>query len=165
PGLGVEALQQLQPGAQPGGLTGTLVGAGLPLLQPGAGVGEPAPRLAVLGEQGAGVGEAVEELALPCRGAQPQLVGLSVDGDEVGGEVGEEGLGHAAAPGEGPGAALRGQGAGEDEGVVVERAAGVLDPGGDVVGDDEGALDDGAVGPGADHAGVPAAAEEQVQSG
>src|SRR5690606_8081983 len=54
PGLGVEALQQLQPGAQPGGLTGTLVGAGLPLLQPGAGVGEPAPRLAVLGEQGAG---------------------------------------------------------------------------------------------------------------
>src|SRR5690606_35396594 len=63
-GLRVEGLEELEAGAQPRRLARALVAARLPLLEPGADVGEPLPRRAVLREERPGAGEGVEQLAL-----------------------------------------------------------------------------------------------------
>ncbi len=67
-------------------------------------------------------GEAIEQVALPSRVADQQLVGLAVDGDEPLGDLRECRGRHAASAGEGPAAPLGGHRPAEQQDEVVARA-------------------------------------------
>ena len=76
-------------------------------------------------------GVAVEQVALAGRGLEPDLVGLAVHGDQLGGELGQQADRNRTAAQVGPGATLAGDRAGDDEQVVVQLGAGLASPPGD----------------------------------
>ena len=167
--LGADRLDLGEPEPQLVGLPGPVPGRRDHLGELGLGRGEAVVEVGVLREQAGDVvaAEPVQRLALCPRLEQPVLVGLSVDGDEGFGELGEDRDRDRGAADEGPRAALGGDVAGQDDAVVLDLATGVLHRAGEVVGrrrpDD--ALDPGGPRAGAHRAAVGAATQDQAEGG
>src|SRR5699024_4061267 len=107
----------------------------------------------------------VEELTLLGGALEPQLFGLAVEGDEVGGDVGEHGDRHGASARGGSGPSFDRDGTGDD-GFVLDAAAGFLNAFAHGFGDTgEDAFDLGLVRSPADDGGADLAAHEQCQGG
>ena len=104
----LDPLDLLQAAAQLGGFPGALLGPRGELGQLGPDLPVPLVGPLVVGEHGGvrGPGEPVERVALPPAAQQLLLVGLAVHGDQVVGQVGQQGQRHRAAARAGPRPAL-----------------------------------------------------------
>ena len=168
PGLGVDRLDPLQPDTQGLGLPGPLGRGGPQGAELRLGVGELAVHRAVRGERRPDDGrpEGVHRLTVLVGTAEPPLVGLSVDGDEVLRELREEADGCGPATDVRPGASVARDRPDEDESVAnVPSRVGGTDEGGMSGGKVEDALHDDPLGARTHQAGVAAAAEQQAETG
>ncbi len=171
PSAGLGPLDLLQAAAQVLGLAGPLAGLGGQLGQLGLHL-LVLPVGPLVGGQQVGelrAAEPVQRLALPAGPQQLLLVGLAVHGDQVLGQVGEQGHRDRPAARRGPGPALGADRAAQQQraALVVQVAAGLLDlPGHRAVRvDAQPALDRRPVGAGPDPGRVGPAAEQQAQAG
>ncbi len=167
--LGSDRLDLGEPEPQLVGLPGPVAGRGDHLGELGLGGGEAGVEVGVLRQQAGDVvaGEPVQRFALRPRLEQPVLVGLSVDGDQGLGNLGQDRDRDRGAADEGPRSALGGDVAGQDDAIVLDLAAGVLHRVGEVVRGrrPDDALDPGGSSAGAHRAAVGAATQDQAEGG
>ena len=164
---GVDLLQSLEPGAQLGYFDSPGLGRGLPLLELLGGLPACLVRLGVTAAQGGVVraSQGVQGGALGRGRAQPQLVGLPVDGDQPAAHLAEH-RGRNGSPSQiGAGTAGGRDRARGQEKVVIEVGPGLNSPrGGARVGvDEEGPLNQAAFGACAHDGGLGTLAQQQPE--